>query len=96
MHSFVCVHRIKMSKFVSLVYQTVQENKAGEYTANVSDANIKNPEGRISVVLTDGATPTLQQSIALLFSRVFIASSPNLASFSPPCAERTVFSHAKL
>lgn len=30
------------------------------------------------VVLTDGGTPTLQQSIALLFSVVFIACSTNL------------------
>lgn len=42
--------------------------------------NIKSPGCRISVVLTDGVTPTLQQSIALLFSGVFIARSSNLAS----------------
>lgn len=69
-------------------------NKTGVYAKYF--AKIKNPEGRISVVLTDGVTPTPQQSIALLFSQVFIAHSPSLASLSLPCAEPSLFSHEQV
>lgn len=51
--------------FIFVFYRSKMENKT---TTIKTPVNTKNKGGRSSVVLTDGAAPTLQQSIAFSFS----------------------------